>query len=58
VTCTSYDWDFGDGGTSFDSRADEQHAYTRKGNFTVTVTARRSTSGGNPIVGTLAITIQ
>jgi len=58
VTCTSYDWDFGDGATSFDSRADEQHAYTKKGKFRVTVTAKRSTSGGDPIVGTLDITIQ
>ena len=58
VTCTAYDWDFGDGATSVDSHADEQHVYTRKGNYRVSVTARRSTSGGNPITGALDIVIQ
>src|SRR2546422_255149 len=55
VTFTSYDWGFGDGATSNDSRADEQHVYRRRGTFTVTVTGRRS--GADPVVGTIDITI-
>jgi PKD repeat protein len=55
VTFTSYDWGFGDGTTSNDSRADEQHVYRRRGTFTVTVTGRRS--GADPVVGTIDITI-
>lgn len=55
VTFTSYDWSFGDGATSNDSRADEQHVYRRRGTFTVTVTGKRS--GAAPVVGTIDITI-
>src|SRR5258705_448768 len=54
VTFTSYDWSFGDGTTSNDSRADEQHVYRQRGTFTVTVTGRRS--GADPVVGTVTIT--
>jgi PKD repeat protein len=54
VTFTSYDWGFGDGTTSNDSRADEQHVYRRRGTFTVTVTGKRS--GADPVVGTVTIT--
>jgi PKD repeat protein len=52
---TSYDWDFGDGGTSTGSRADEQHVYRQKGTFKVTVTGRRG--NGDPVVGTIDITV-
>jgi PKD repeat protein len=52
---TSYSWDFGDGGSAANSRANEQHVYTTKGNFTVTVTVNRAS--GAPIVGTLQITV-
>jgi len=55
VTFTSYDWGFGDGGVSNDSRADEQHVYRTRGTFTVTVTGKRS--GADPVVGTITITI-
>jgi len=56
VPFTAYDWDFGDGVTSGDSKADEQHVYRSKGTFTVTVTGRRSS--GSPVVGTLVIEVK
>jgi PKD repeat protein len=56
VPFIAYDWDFGDGGTSGDSRADEQHVYRSKGMFTVTVTGRRSS--GSPIVATTVIEVK
>ena len=56
VAITSYDWSFGDGVTSNDSRADEQHVYRTRGTFTVTVTGRRS-GGADPVVGTITITV-
>jgi PKD repeat protein len=55
VTFTSYDWDFGDGSSSNDAQASEQHVYRSKGQFTVTVTGRRSSGG--PVVGTLVIDV-
>ena len=54
VSFTSYDWDFGDGTTLTDSRAEEQHVYTR-GKYTVTVTGKRAS--GSPVVGTLEIDV-
>jgi PKD repeat protein len=56
ATFTSYDWDFGDGASSIDGRADEQHVYRTKGSLTVTVTGRRASGG--PVVGTLKIEVQ
>ena len=51
---TTYDWDFGDGGSSIGSRADEQHVYRRRGTYKVTVTGHRS---GGDVVGTIDLTI-
>ena len=56
VTFTSFDWDFGDGASSIDGQADEQHVYRTKGTLTVTVTGRRASGG--PVVGTLMIQVQ
>ena len=56
VSFTSYDWNFGDGATAFDSRSEEQHVYHAKGTFTVTVTGRRAS--GSPVIGTLVIQVQ
>jgi PKD repeat protein len=56
VVFTSYDWDFGDGASAIDGRAEEQHVYRTKGSLTVTVTGRRASGG--PVVGTLKIEVQ
>jgi PKD repeat protein len=56
VTLSSFDWDFGDGSSSLDSQANEQHVYRTKGTRTVTVTGRRASGG--PVVGTLIIEVQ
>ena len=56
VPFIAYDWGFGDGVTSLDSRADEQHVYRSRGTFTVTVTGRRSS--GSPVVGTTTIEVK
>jgi hypothetical protein len=55
VPFVSYDWSFGDGGAANNTGSREQHVYTSKGKFTVTVTGRRSS--GSPIVATLEIEV-
>lgn len=52
---TSYDWTFGDGGTAFDSGSEEQHVYSAKGTYTVTVVGHRRQGD---VTGTRQITVQ
>lgn len=56
VAVTSYDWSFGDGAGANGRGPDEQHVYSDRGTFTVTVTGRRSS--GDPVVGTVNITVE
>lgn len=56
VTFTSYSWDFGDGAGANNTGAREQHVYTVKGEYTVTVRARRP--DGTLLTGTLEIEVQ
>ena len=55
VPFTSYDWSFGDGGAASGSGAEEQHVYSTKGTFTVTVIGKRSNA--QPVTGTLVIEV-
>jgi len=55
VPFTTYDWSFGDGGAANDRGAQEQHVYSTKGTFTVTVIGRRPNA--QPVTGTLVIEV-
>jgi len=56
TTFSRYDWDFGDGGAVSNGRASEAHVFTQQNVYQVRVRAQPS-KGGNPVIGTLTITV-
>lgn len=55
-TIVIYDWDFGDGNTSFETSPMVTHTYMRAGTYTVTLTVRDT--AGNSDTDTLTVTVE